>query len=130
MQTMAKWLNDMKKFPYMSIPCSVVGAGLTKVILHGFADASKMAVSVAVYALAMHSTAPVQQNLLVGKSRIAPREQLIPRLELVAAQNLSRLLHHVKEVLKDQWVEEYDFWVDSTTLLRVAWCSRQMTRKG
>jgi len=28
-------------------------------------------------------------------------------LELVAAHTLSRLMHHVKEVLKDQRVEEY-----------------------
>ena len=80
----AKWLNDMKKGLYVSVPRSVVGTGLTKVILHGFADASKLAISVAVYALAIHTSAPVQQNLLMGKPRIAPREQSIPRLELVA----------------------------------------------
>jgi len=61
---------------YVRVPHSVVGAGLTKVILRGFADASKLAISVAVYALAIHTSAPVQQNLLVGKSRIAQREQL------------------------------------------------------
>ena len=113
----AKWLNDMKKGLHVSVSRSVVGTGLTKVILHGFADASKLAISVAVYALAIHASAPVQQNLLVGKSRIAPREQSIPRLELVAAHTLSRLMHHVKEVLKDQRVEEYHCWVDSTTVL-------------
>ncbi|XP_078361896.1 uncharacterized protein LOC144646227 [Oculina patagonica] len=113
----AKWLNDMKKCPYVSISRSVVGAGLTKMILHGFADASKLAVSVAVYTLAIHTSAPVQQTLLVGKSRIAPRDQTIPRLELVAAHTLSKLMHHLKEVLKDQRIEEYHCWVDSTTVL-------------
>ena len=107
----------MKRCLYESVPRSVVGAGLTKVILHGFVDASKLAFSAAVYALAFHTSAPVQQNQLVGKSRIAPREQSIPRLELVAAHTLSRLMHHVKEVLKDQCVEVYHCWVDSTTVL-------------
>ena len=113
----AKWLNDMKKCLYVSVPRSVVGTGLTKVILHGFADASKLPFSVAVFPLAIHTSAPVQRNLLVGKSRIAPREKSIPRLDLVAAHTLSRLMHHVKEVLKDQCVEVYHCWVDSTTVL-------------
>ena len=113
----AKWLNDMKKCLYVSVPRSVVGTGLTKVILHGFADASKLPFSVAVFPLAIHTSAPVQRNLLVGKSRIAPREKSIPRLDLVAAHTLSRLMQYVKEVLKDQHVEEYHCWVDSTTVL-------------
>ena len=46
-----KWLNDIRECPYVSIPRSVVGVGLTGVILHGFSDASKLAVSVAVYAV-------------------------------------------------------------------------------
>jgi len=54
----------MKKCLYVSVPRSVVGTGPTKVILHGFADASKLAISIAVYALAIHTSAPVQQNLL------------------------------------------------------------------
>ena len=85
--------------------------------VHGFADASKMAVSVAVYTLAFHVTSPVQQNLLVAKSRIAPRDLSIPRLELIAAHMLSRLMNHVKEVLKDQPIDDYHCWVDSTTVL-------------
>ena len=120
-----KWLNDMKKCPNVTIPGSVVGAGLTKVIVHGFADASKLAVSVAVYALAIHATTPVCQNLFVAKSRIAPRDQSIPCVELVAAHTLSRLIHHVKEVLKDQHIDEYHCWVDSTTVLH--WIKGQGT---
>ena len=112
-----KWLNDMRDCPYVCIPCSVVGVSLTGVILHGFSDASKLAVSVAVYAVTTYITAPVQQRLLVAKSRIAPKDQSIPRLELVAAHTLSRLMHHVKEVLRGERVEECHCWVDSTTVL-------------
>ena len=86
-------------------------------ILHGFSDASKLAVSVAVYAVTTHIATPVQQRLLVAKSRIAPKDQSIPRLGLVAAHTLSRLMDHVKEVLKDVHVEEYHCWVDCTTVL-------------
>ena len=70
-----KWLNDMKECPYVSIPRSVVGVSLTGAILHGFSDASKLVVSVAVYAVTTHIAAPLQQRLLVAKSRIAPKDQ-------------------------------------------------------
>ena len=76
-------------------------------ILHGFSDASKLAISVAVYAVTTHVATPIQQRLLVAKSRMAPKDQSIPCLELVAAHTLSRLMYHVKEVLKDERVEEY-----------------------
>ena len=112
-----KWLNDMRDCPCVCFPRSVVDVSLTGVILHGFSDASKLAVSVAGYAVTTYIAAPVQQRLLVAKSRIAPKDQSIPRLELVAAHTLSRLMHHVKEVLKGKRVEEYHCWVDSTTVL-------------
>ena len=64
----------MKECPYITIPRSVVGVGLTRVILHGFSDASKLAVSVAVYAVTTHIATTVQQRLLVAKSRIASKD--------------------------------------------------------
>ena len=69
--------------------------------------ASKVAVSVAVYTLAFHVTSPVQQNLLVAKSRIALTD--FDSTEIVAAHTLGRLMNHVKEVLKDQRIDNYHF---------------------
>ena len=112
-----KWLKGMAERPWLRIPRSVVNNDVTRIVLHGFADASKVAVSVAVYTLAFHVTSPVQRNLLVAKSRTAPRDLSIPRLELIAAHMLSRLMNHVKEVLKDQPIDDYHCWVDSTTVL-------------
>ena len=80
---------------------------MTKIVLNGFSDASKLAVSAAIYALVFHKAAPVCQNPLDAKSRIAPRELSIPRLELIAAHTLSKLMNHVKEVLQGRPVEEY-----------------------
>ena len=90
----------------LSDPRSVVNKDVTKIVLHGFSDASKLAVSAAIYALVFHAAAPVCQNLLVAKSRIAPRELSIPRLELIAAHTLSNLMNHVKEVFQGRQVEE------------------------
>ena len=95
----------MKKFQMTygdhELPRSVVGVGLTRVILHGFSDASKLAVSVAVYAVTTHITTPVQQRLVVAKPRIALKDQSIPRIELVAAHTMSRLMHHVVQQIHD-----------------------------
>ena len=41
----------------------------------------------------------VSQNLLVSKSRIAPKNTSIPRLELTAALTLAKLLNHTTEAL-------------------------------
>ena len=111
------WLKGMEKCPSISVPRSVVSKDVRRIDLHGFADASKLAVSAAVYALVFHHVAPVHQSLLVAKSRIAPKHLSIPRLELIAAHTLSKLMNHVKEVMEGQLVEEYHCWVDSTTVL-------------
>ena len=50
----------------------------------------KFAVSVVVYAVTSHTTVPFQQRLLVAKLRIAPKDQSISRLEIVAASTLNR----------------------------------------
>ena len=107
----------MEKCPSISVPCSVVSKDVRRIDLHGFADASKLAVSAAVYALLLHHVSPVHQSLLVAKSIIAPKHLSIPRLELIAAHTLSKLMNHVKEVMEGQPVKEYHSWVDSTTVL-------------
>ena len=101
-----KWLRGLEECPVLSDPRSVVNKDVTKIVLHGFSDASKLAVSAAIYPLVFHAAAPVCQNLVVAKSRIAPRELSIPCLELIAAHTLSNLMNHVKEVFQGRQVEE------------------------
>jgi len=112
-----RWLKGMENYPCLTVPRSVVNRNVTRIVLHGFSDASKLAISVAIYALAYHAAVPVHQNLLDAKSRIAPRDLSTSRLELIAAHTLSRLMNHVKEVLQGQPVEEYHCWVNSITVL-------------
>ncbi|XP_048576166.1 uncharacterized protein LOC125557540 [Nematostella vectensis] len=112
-----KWLKSMKACPSVSIPRSVVDQHVTRIELHGFSDASKTAVSAAIYVVAHHADSSVRQTLLVAKSRVAPKNQSIPRLELVGAHTLTKLMTHVKEVLQGQPIQSYQCWVDSTTIL-------------
>ena len=55
----------------LSVPRRVVNTDVTKIAYHGFSDASKLAVSAALYALVFHKAAPVCQSLLVAKSKKA-----------------------------------------------------------
>ena len=57
----------LEQCPMLLVPRSVVDTDLTTIALHGFSDASKLAVSAAIYALVFHKAAPVCQNLLVAK---------------------------------------------------------------
>ena len=112
-----KWITTMKKRPYITVPRNVVTDKVEKICIHGFSDASKLALAAAVYIEVISPKGIATQRLLVSKSRIAPKDISIPRLELVAAHLLSRLMNHVKESLHNVKIDEFHAWVDSTTVL-------------
>ncbi|XP_068735250.1 uncharacterized protein [Montipora capricornis] len=116
-RTWDKWLKAICKQPLVSVPRSVVDNRVMRLVLHGFSDASDLAVCSVIFVVAYHEALPVKQNLLVGKSRIAPRNTSIPRKELVVAHMLSQLMNHAKQTLENQPINEYHCWVDSTTIL-------------
>ena len=110
------WIKKLMKCPSLSVPRTVVQGEVTHIILHGFADASKLAIAACVYVFAHYSNQKPSQHLLTAKARVAP-EKSIPRLELVAAQTLSKLIDCVKKALTDYQIDEIHGWVDSTTVL-------------
>ena len=77
-----------------------------KSVLNGFADASKLAICAAVYTLVTYPNGRKGQHLLVAKSRIAPKNMSIPRLELVAAYMLAKLASNVKEAICNIAIDE------------------------
>ena len=60
---------------------------------------------------------PVNQSLLVAKSRVAPKDTSIPRLELIAAMILAKLQSNVLRALKLQRIRSVHNWDDSVTVL-------------
>ena len=101
----------------MIIPRRVAQGKDSDIIIHGFSDASKSAISVAVYVTSLNKEALPDQHLLVAKSIMAPKYTTIPQLELIGAHMLSRILDHMMKILSDYLIQECHGWVDSTMVL-------------
>ncbi|XP_011862577.1 PREDICTED: uncharacterized protein LOC105559116, partial [Vollenhovia emeryi] len=67
----------------------------TSVELHGFSDASQLAMAAVIYARVSGNDGKVSVQLICSKTKVAPIKKLtIPRLELTAALLLARLMVH------------------------------------
>ena len=80
-----------------TLPKCAIGIKHKGIFLHRFSDASKNAICAAICVTATTKGGKVVQNLLVARSRIAPRNQTIPRLELIASLILAKLMAHVTD---------------------------------
>ena len=119
-----KWqslIKSLKEAPTFSIPrfylqdIDIEGATLS---LHGFCDASKEAYAAVVYIVA-HSDSQVCVRFVVSKTRVAPRQELtIPRLELMSALLLARLIDNVMKSLSPIFcLEQPTCYTDSQVAL-------------
>nr|XP_034184625.1 uncharacterized protein LOC117606364 [Osmia lignaria] len=115
--------RDCEKFHSMlfytrdiSIPRWVgVGGEIKTVQLHGFCDASHLAYAAAVYIRVESSSTKV--TLLYAKTKVAPlKVQSIPRLELGAAELLSRAINFVLGALRVK-LDAIVCWSDSKVVL-------------
>ena len=87
-----------------------------KYTLHGFCDASESAYAAVVY---LREETSARVSFVAAKTRVAPLATLtIPRLELLSALILSRLICRVRDALKHEMeISEVVCWSDS----EVAW---------
>ncbi|XP_047041318.1 uncharacterized protein LOC124645549 [Helicoverpa zea] len=94
--------------------------------LHGFCDASNMAYAAVVYIRTIRPDGIIKVNLVTAKTKVAPIKQLsIPRLELMGAKLLAKLVSEVAEVLAIV-KERVHCWTDSTVVL--AWLNQHPSR--
>ena len=98
-------LNEFDKILCISIPrCyfDEINEEIEQYSIHAFGDASKKAFCSVVY-LVMKIASGHRCKLVTSKSRVVPlKEMSIPRLELIAASILARLLNNVKHFLESQ----------------------------
>ncbi len=85
--------------------------------LHGFSEASQVAYGAAAYLRTVHVDTSVSVTLIYSKARMAPPSTTtIPRLELVAAHLLSKLLVYIAGHLEIDMAQVYA-WTDSSIVL-------------
>lgn len=110
--------DEIKILEQIRIPRWIRIEHKAKIQVHGFADASKLAYGAAIYVRIVDSNNVIYTNLLISKSRVAPKKSVsIPRLELAAACLLSELFASVISAMEMKNIEYY-LWSDSTTVLQ------------
>ena len=114
------WLKDLEKVQRVVIRRYYFPEETRRVrtaSLHGFGDASKGAYCAVVY-LCIWTGNRYTTSLVASKSRVTPLAPMsIPRLELIAALILARLITSVKEALKSVIsIDQVHCWTDSITV--------------
>ena len=117
------WIDDLKDVKSITLDRCVYGSDcpseeVLSCELHGFGDASAKAYCAAVY-FVCRTVTTVRVCLLTAKTRIAPLKALtIPRLELMSAVVLAKLMKTVKTALEAQiGCVDTRYWLDSKTAL-------------
>lgn len=88
-----------------------------RVEIHGFVDASNLAMAAAVYVRIVTQKEKGQVRLVCLKTKVAPLKRMtIPRMELTAALILTKLVLHVRQAL-DLTNSKIYLWSDSSVTL-------------
>ena len=93
------------------------GVQVLSIQVHGFCDASESAYVAVVYLRMVDSDGKVHVSLVASKTKVAPIKRLsVPRLELCGAHLLTKLLEHIRLILKIP-IEDVHAWTDSTIVV-------------
>ena len=120
-QGVESWIKSLIDWQTITIHRCVWGHLPEEVLhcsLHGFADASKKAYCAVIYLEYITSTGRYTR-MLTSKTRVAPSKELsIPRLELMSALMLARLMSNMETALAHQAAEKRSrLWLDTMTAL-------------
>ncbi|KRZ17369.1 hypothetical protein T11_14827 [Trichinella zimbabwensis] len=116
-QTWKEKLPDLSRIAVNRAVVQVSVEDITRLELHGFADASGKAYGAVVYLRLTHRDEGIENHLVAAKSRVALIKCLsLPRLELMAALLCARLLAYVNRELEMN-IDRCVHWSDSTITL-------------
>ena len=120
LEIQGKWdsiLHGLTLFSSIRIPrCLIVRTMPRSTYLHGFCDTSERAYATVLYLSSVYENEVVDVKLVCSKTRVSPtKPQSIPRLELLGAVILSRLVHTVTPLLPP--LSGVSLWTDSMTVL-------------
>ncbi|XP_072400416.1 uncharacterized protein [Diabrotica undecimpunctata] len=113
-----QYKSELSLISQFKIPRFLNNSSCPILELHGFADASEKGYACVVYIRSIDTRNLVQVNLLCAKSKVAPIKQItIPRLELLAAVHLVKLMSFVLESWKHIIFQNVYAWLDSQIVL-------------
>ncbi|XP_038141595.1 uncharacterized protein LOC119783899 [Cyprinodon tularosa] len=113
------WLEDLQLISSFKVDRCIKPSCIRKpdkAQLHHFSDASQDGYGTVSY-LKLEKNNISHVAFILGKARVAPMKQTIPRLELTAAVLAVRVNKLLQKELKIQ-LEKPVFWTDSTTVLK------------
>ncbi|XP_011496534.1 PREDICTED: uncharacterized protein LOC105361126 [Ceratosolen solmsi marchali] len=108
--------QDLLELNQITIPRWLNTRNGSSTELHGFSDASQLAMAAVIY-LTVHNASEQQTILICSKTKVAPLKRLsIPRLELTAALLLSKLTQYIRNTLNME-ITATHLWTDSRVAL-------------
>jgi hypothetical protein len=111
------YLRELSQLEKLKIPRHVMPNNPQKVYLHGFTDACTKRLGPVIYVVGVSECGKVTSRLLTSKSKVAPLRMVsVPRLELMAAVLLTKLMKNVKTSMRAK-IDDVYFWSDSTSVL-------------
>ena len=122
-------ISDLGKISNtLRIPrCYFTGERVKTLQFHGFSDASELAYAGVLYLRVEYEIGNVDVRFVSSKSKVAPiKKQTIPRLELMSAKLLAKLVNMVRNALLSSLTGkafEIIYWVDS--LATLCWIQNQ-----
>lgn len=117
----SRWRKFSEQLPHItdfSIDRDIIIPTATATKLHGFCDASQIGYGACIYLRSTDQQGNTITRLACSKSRVAPiKDVTIPKLELCAAQLLSRLYKDALPAFNFA-ISQTVFWSDSTLVLQ------------
>ena len=113
-----KWLKSTREHLIITFKRCLLSypkEKVTRITLHRFADSNVVSCYAVIYFEIIQSSGRYVKQL-TAKSRVAKPNTTVPRLELIGAQMLTKLIVNVKAALNFD-VEETFGWLDSQTAL-------------
>lgn len=117
------WNKFKKQLPQLAkvkIPRRIVSDSVSRLELHAFCDASDAGHAAIVYFRVVQHSGLINVFLICAKCRVNPlKVQSIPRLELMSAVLLSKLVELIKDEFSEKLIlDEIITWSDSQVALR------------
>eukprot|EP00794_Sanderia_malayensis_P015468 gene15468-biopygen12871 len=114
-----KWLTSLKKHAALTFGRCLIAhleKRIASIEMPGFEDSSIAACSAVIYLKITQSTGTYVKHL-TAKARVAKPKKSVPRLELIGAQMLTKLIKNVKAALKAEVTHETYEWLDRQIVL-------------